>query len=237
MPIQIHTNRKLDLVYSDAAAVFFEAVSSIRGDHVVVALPGGRSIVPFIDEIVARAEELPLNDWHRLEFFMVDERAVPLTDDASNFRLVALHLSQLIDELIIRERQLHPYRHRSGDEAGALEAYEDELRRFGGAFDIVCLGAGEDGHIAGLFPQHHSISEAARGYLYFEDSPKPPPIRVTASRKMIAQASVGLLFFVGEGKSEAYRNFRSSELSVEHCPAKILEALSQGHVFTNLSID
>ncbi|MCB0344208.1 MAG: 6-phosphogluconolactonase [Bdellovibrionales bacterium] len=233
---QIHKIAELDLLYADSARVFFEAVRKVQGERVVVAVPGGRSIVPFFNAIVMQAVDLPLADWHRLEFFMVDERAVKITEEDSNFRLVERHLSQLVDELILRKRQLHPYLHDEVTPHASVDGYLNELHEFGGAFDIVCLGIGEDGHVAALFPDHHSVRTAERKYFYFEDSPKPPAARVSASRKMIEQASVALLFAVGDAKLDAATRMLASTGDVEHCPARIVHSIDQSHVFTNLDI-
>ncbi len=234
---QIHKSEQLDLLYQQAVDQFFDAVDKVAGSHVLVALPGGRSIVPFLNALVQHAEALPLDAWHRLEFFMVDERAVPVDHDDSNFKIVERHLSQLVDELILRKRQLHPYMHDSSKPEESIAAYSAQLHEIGEGFDIVCLGIGEDGHVAGLFPNHPALSSAENRFIYFEDSPKPPPKRITASKSMILNSTTALLFAIGEGKLEAARSLLSESGDIASCPARMILSIPNSHIFTNLDVE
>ena len=234
MSIKINSNTDLEVLFNDATTAFFNEVRLVQDEKIVVALPGGRSIRPFLVSLVARAEELALDFWNRLEFFMVDERFVPVTDEESNFNLIRNTLHQVVEELILRERQLHPFTFEEGNEAAACDAYSEELAALGGRFHICCLGAGEDGHVAGLFPGHASLQESEARYLMLEDSPKPPPRRLTSSAALIGRSDAIFGFFIGEGKQEAFERFKDEQVSFEDCPAKILHKVSKGYLFTNL---
>ena len=59
-------------------------------------------------------------------------------------------------------------------------AYADELRTFGsGAFDVLMLGVGPDGHIASLFPGFPQLDVDDQIAVPVTGSPKPPPERIS----------------------------------------------------------
>jgi len=109
-----------------------------------------------------------------------------------------------------------------------------ELKLVGGRFDVVVLGMGEDGHVAGLFPRHPALVQPGRSFIPFFDSPKPPPERVTASRELVTTASLVVLLALGEAKRAAWDAFSSSAVTVVECPAKMVEAMERCVVVSDL---
>jgi len=97
-----------------------------------------------------------------------------------------------------------------------------------GGFDVIIASAGEDGHIASLFP-NKTINTRANSYLIVRNAPKPPALRVTASPKLLSGAKVGFLFFVGD-KKKAYHNFSDPTVTKIACPAKLFLLLPELYV-------
>lgn len=52
-------------------------------------------------------------------------------------------------------------------------------------FDLILLGIGPDGHVASLFPNHKQVSMKKGWVLPVDDSPKPPPERISLSLPVI----------------------------------------------------
>lgn len=207
-----------------AAQLFKQAVSDIRDEkqHIIVAMPGGRSIIGML-KILARDTTMR---WEGVHFYMVDERLVPIQDEQSNYR--QLH------ELLLGPCKISgvPFVYKDTQPDYGKSDYEHELKKVGGAFDIVLLGAGEDGHVAGLYPSHHSITNQETGYLLMDDSPKPPPKRITATRKLIEQSTIGILLFSGQQKKQAFEHFMDPTIPIERCPAKIIERIPTQYIVT-----
>ena len=187
---------------------------------VVFAIPGGRS-VSGIFELLKKKNI----DWKKAHVFMVDERYVPLDHEESNFKLGY----ETFLKGLIPEENLHPYKIEK-----SLEKYAEELKNVGGVFDVVLLSSGEDGHVAGVYPEHHSIENEEEGFIYMDDSPKPPSERVTASKKLIKKSAHAILLFFGEGKKEALKNYLDENKTEFESPNKIVNECENKYVFTDI---
>jgi 6-phosphogluconolactonase len=101
---------------------------------------------------------------------------------------------------------LHPVATEASDPRASAAAYERELRSFfpgAPAFDVLLLGVGEDGHVASLFPGSREAEERDRWVVGVEDSPKPPPRRVSLTLPAINAASRVHFLAAGGAKAEA----------------------------------
>jgi 6-phosphogluconolactonase len=232
----------LEIRQADSEKLFTEVASKIgeflvlqsSNKQIVVALPGGRSVVKLLDAMLPALRALPQSVRAKLQFFMVDERVAELTSADSNFKMLnELFYSKAIVEELINGSQLHPFEISSEPIENTVKSYGDKLSHFGGVFDLTVLGVGEDAHVAGLFPNHHSVKNTANQFITFTDSPKPPPYRMTASRKLVESSKMAVGLFVGEAKRDALELFRKED-SVENCPAALLKKLPLGIVATDL---
>ncbi|MDK1031047.1 MAG: 6-phosphogluconolactonase, partial [Planctomycetia bacterium] len=179
-------DRNICALQRAAAELITDSIVGLLAEKelVVLAVPGGRSVSGIF--ALFRAQDIP---WRKVHIFMVDERLVPLSDDRSNFKLAREGFTDaLVAEGKLPQENVHPFVFDGSKEDSGLAGYEEELRDLGGACDIVLLSSGEDGHIGALYPNHHSFRDESEFYVAMHDSPKPPPDRMTMSRKLLLRA-------------------------------------------------
>jgi 6-phosphogluconolactonase len=199
-----------DELASRAAADWLDEIESSNreGKTHCVALSGGRIAQKFFASTVEKAKARAVS-FERVHFFWADERCVPPTDPESNFKLAS---ELLFAPLKIQANQIHRIRGEDSPEIAAKLA-ENELRRFAPdksgqpVLDLIFLGMGEDGHVASLFPEAPSeILNCTAPFLAVENSPKPPPRRISLSYAAIAAAKQVWVLVSGAGKEAALRS-------------------------------
>ncbi|KAG8958775.1 suppressor of los1-1 [Tulasnella sp. 419] len=88
---------------------------------------------------------------------------------------------------------------------------------------------GPDGHTASLFPGHELLAEEDRWVAYIEDSPKPPPKRITLTFPVINHAANVAFVASGSGKQEMLSNI------LDHpergLPCSRVRPAAPGHVY------
>jgi 6-phosphogluconolactonase len=199
--------------------------------QVNLAVPGGRSVAKIFSEMLQ--EEV---DWQRVQLFIVDERLVPLDHLESNFKLLRDHLiDPLVEAGRITRGNAHPFIFDSAGPEESVREYERILGEHGLRYDVILLSAGEDGHVGALYPNHHSLADSHHGYILMDDSPKPPPERMTSSLSLLQTAAVAVVLFVGEAKREAFEQFSNPETPIDACPVKLVRAIPDTTVFTDLA--
>ncbi len=216
-----------------AAQIVADAIGVRLQDapHVVLGVVGGRSV----GGIYQYLRDMPLA-WEKLHVFLADERLVPVTSDESNFKLVDTDLlasARADGRMPSDHAHAFPFDPNVAD--AGLSSYDHALDELGGRFDIAILSAGEDGHTASLFPDHPSIRSEAPGFVLVESSPKPPPRRISASRRLLERTPLGLIVFYGEEKRAALQRFSAAETQVSRCPSKVITAMERGVVLTDLT--
>ena len=193
-----------------AAAAWVEAVaaSGRAGQTHSVALSGGRITQKIFTAAVEQARSRAIAFGH-VHFFWADERCVPPTHPDSNFKMAH---ELLLAPLNIAADKIHRLRGEDSP-AVAVQNAETELRQVTVSYknrqpvlDLVLLGMGEDGHVASLFPGAGAeILDCTEPFLVIENSPKPPPTRISLSYAAIAIAGEVWVLASGTGKESALR--------------------------------
>ncbi|KAK3388174.1 glucosamine-6-phosphate isomerases/6-phosphogluconolactonase-domain-containing protein [Sordaria brevicollis] len=152
--------------------------------------------------------------WESWEIFFADERAVPLTHEDSNYALLK---KELLDKLPEGTQQptVHTIDESVLDDTQELaDRYEQTLvRSFASRdsvklpiFDLLLLGCGPDGHTCSLFPGHELLREAEAWVSPIEDSPKPPPRRITLTLPVVTHSVRVAFVATGGGKKEIMKD-------------------------------
>ncbi|KAK3302056.1 uncharacterized protein B0T15DRAFT_290322 [Chaetomium strumarium] len=148
--------------------------------------------------------------WDKWEIFFADERAVALDHPDSNYGLLK---AELLDKL--PEGTTPPTVHTIDTEVlddtqELADRYEQTLvRSFASRdsvklpiFDLLLLGCGPDGHTCSLFPGHELLREMNAWVAPIEDSPKPPPRRITLTLPVVTHAVKVAFVATGGGKKD-----------------------------------
>jgi len=201
-----------------------------KQEKVVFGLCGGRS-VGAIFELLGRIEKnIP---WNKVHFFMVDERLVPVDNAESNYKLAAdILLNPLKEKGLIADANCHPFNLDKTSPDFGVQKYSEELASFGGKFDLAILSGGEDGHIGAIYPNHHSFDDESDIYMFMTDSPKPPPGRMSASRKLMLKTNSAILLVIGDSKADLFKRLNDGSVEAKGCPAKLVTQLTQSYLIT-----
>ena len=154
-------------------------------------------------------------DWLRVDIYFGDERCVPPSAPERNDRAAR---ASLLDHVPILSRNVHSIAAEAPDGAERYEALL--LREFKSApgelprFDLIFLGIGPDGHTASLFPGHSALAEAERIVIRIDDSPKPPPERVTFTLPLLNAARTVAFLAEGSDKRDACSRARRGDPSI-----------------------
>lgn len=204
-----------------AADTIAAAISLLlkKKKQVVLGVPGGRSV----SGIFSLLNKKPL-EWERIHLFLVDEHAVPIGQE-NNYTLVRKQFP---------DKQVHPLLVTSNIEHDRA-AYQAELAACGAAFDIILLSAGEDGHVASLFPEHPALQDK-ENFILIHHAPKPPETRISASLPLLQNAHAAILLFFGQEKQQALENFTNTSISMRFCPAKLVLQIPRTLVITDAAL-
>lgn len=177
-----------------------------RGRALIV-LTGGGNGIGLLRHLATQRRQV---EWSQVHLFWGDERYVPEDDDERNDKQAR---EALLDHIDIPSSNVHAMPARDGefgtDLAAAALAYEQLLAANAEPgqpvpnFDVHLLGMGPEGHINSLFPDTPAVREATRMVVAVDDSPKPPPQRITLTLPAIRRSREVWLMVSGVGKADA----------------------------------
>jgi len=160
-----------------------------------LALTGGVTGTLVTEQLVAIWNQTP-SSYAGLHLWWGDERFVPEMSDERNARPVSQYLRS--------HGAIHVHEAPSSDMAVDLQSATEEYRAEieGTQMDLALFGVGPDGHVASLFPGLWNATEA-RDVIAVQNSPKPPPSRITFSMAKINSSQSIWLLAAGENKRHA----------------------------------
>lgn len=182
-----------------------------RHDAFKIAVSGGSLPKTLAQALLAPASSADETiQWSKWEIFFADERAVALDHEDSNYGLLK---KELLDKIppeagapivhIINEDVLNDTQELADQYEQLIVqsfASRDSVRL--PIFDLMLLGCGPDGHTCSLFPGHELLRERTAWVAPIEDSPKPPPRRITLTMPVVTH-SVHIAFVAtGAGKKD-----------------------------------
>ncbi len=177
-----------------------------RGQALIVLTGGGNGIA-LLRYLGTQGSRI---DWSKVHLFWGDDRYVPEDDDERNDKQAR---AALLDHVDIPANQVHPMAASDGEFGADLDAaalaYEQVLAANAAPadpapnFDVHLLGMGPEGHINSLFPDTPAVRETTRMVVAVEDSPKPPPQRITLTLPAIQRSREVWLMVSGGAKADA----------------------------------
>ncbi len=177
-----------------------------RGRALIV-LTGGGNGVALQRHLGTHGQQI---DWSKVHLFWGDDRYVPDDDDERNEKQAR---DALLNRIDIPAGNVHPIAASDGEFGADLDAaalaYEQLLAANAEPgdpapnFDVHLLGMGPEGHINSLFPDTPAVRETTRMVVAVEDSPKPPPQRITLTLPAIQRSREVWMMVSGGGKADA----------------------------------
>jgi 6-phosphogluconolactonase len=197
---QVRIFNEVDELYRAAAdGVIRAARSAIQADGRFALLLLGGMTPRRLYALLATPQYAIHIDWPNTHLFWGDERAVPVADPRSNYRMVA---ETLLSRVTVPWQNIHRIPAELPPDRAASR-YEEELKTFfeGPArFHLALLGMGSDGHTASLFPGSPALREAER--LVVAACEATPP-RITLTFPALDACAEILFLVTGAAKAPA----------------------------------
>ncbi|KAJ2720465.1 suppressor of los1-1 [Coemansia sp. Benny D115] len=210
MPLtKVHSFSTGDKV-SQALNAYLEHASKeaiARSGRFTVAFSGG-SLPATACKYLKDNKNVDFSKWY---VFWADERCVEYDSPDSNYKLVK---EEFLDKLSskIPDIQVIPITESLvGDSQAAAKDYQEQLVTVFGdqtkfpVFDCILLGIGPDGHTCSLFPGFPQLQEKEKWVVHIDDSPKPPPSRITLTLPVVNNAHEVAFVVTGAGKRKTIK--------------------------------
>ena len=213
-------NQLAEMASNSLIEIIRQSVSSEGVCRIV--LPGGSTPKLLYEKL---AKVIPNTmPWHCVQFFLGDERNVPLDDPQSNYGMIKLALGPVLS---IGKAQLHPVNIQTGFPERAADEYEATIRtsfdNYSNVprFDIVLLGMGDDAHTASLFPYSSGLSEQVR-LVTCNWVEKLKTHRITLTAPILSAAKHVAFLVSGASKTNALSQVWHSPYQPELLPSQLI---------------
>lgn len=191
-------------VAHQAAVEIIETLRSVlaKKPDAHIALTGGTVGILTLQVLPNAISESQL-DISNVHFWWGDERFVESSSSDRNFNQAMTAFS---DQIEIAPEKIHdfPSSDNDLDLESAKEQFIQHMKQVFGehepAMDLTILGMGPDGHVASLFPGMNHDGDLI---VSVDDSPKPPPQRLSFSMELINRSERIIFVVAGIDKAEA----------------------------------
>lgn len=186
----------------------FRRIEANAQRKINIALSGGSTPLPILKSL----KEKKIN-WSSINFFLVDERMVPLQSSESNYGNIAKVFFDFISSAafsIIQEN--HSY-------FESIDLYRDNLLTHVPSgtngipqFDLILLGMGDDGHTASLFPGTDALG-LENDIVVINPVPQLSTERITLTYPIILNAKEIVVVVKGKNKQKIIDELYSGQLN------------------------
>lgn len=206
--------RTREELYAKAAVALVHKLGEIsqHRSRVHMGLSGGSVATQLLPKVASVLEANPeaMNRWAPIHVWMVDERYVDFDSEDRSDSIIERELTSKFDVFTLH-RPGTPSNTRTLLHATRLYAEEmiDVYSAMGPvdprsiALDVAILGMGDDGHFASLFPSHETLQRTGL-FLYEQDSPKPPPERISMTIPLLRRSRSSWFLVAGESKASVF---------------------------------
>lgn len=227
MSVRINIHPSFDVLAAATAARLITKLldtQNERGEATVVLTGGTVGIATL--KAVLDSPAYPAVDWAKVNFWWGDERFLPSGDPDTNAQQAR---DALLSRIGVDPARVHPMgsADQFSDSEAAAVAYAQELAAAAATerndddgneenldtnalvwrtlprFDVLLLGIGPDAHIASLFPEMAGIRVKDALVVGVQNSPKPPPSRVSLTLPAINSAQEIWMVAAGSDKAGA----------------------------------
>lgn len=201
-PSVIETTRKLILY-------IIHLMDSEPGKVFNIALSGGSTPAIMFD--LWANEYKQITPWNRIRLFWVDERCVPPEDSDSNYGVAR---ALLLAHVPISYENVFRIKGENAPDDEALRYSKIVAKRVSSKnrkvkFDIVLLGAGDDGHTASIFPGQEELLSSDLVYSV-AFNPYNGQRRITMTGSTISNADHVIFFVTGKNKAHVVKEICDS---------------------------
>ena len=210
------TNERRVLVHPDkgslgasvAARFITKIIDVLEEQNYASVVVSGGSVSTLVLAAINASPARDSVDWSKVSIWWADERWVAAGDADRNDTQAGI---DLLDHIGLLPENVHRFGAVGAypDVEAAAEAYRAELLEHAQGeddaprFDITLLGVGPDGHVASLFPDKAQIRQTELTVLTIDDSPKPPPVRLTLSLPVINNSQRVWMILAGAEKASS----------------------------------
>ena len=191
-------NSELQKALCDLVAAKSKKSENDHG-HFSIGLSGG-SLAKMLSQGLRDRKDITWTSWL---VYYCDERHVPFSDGESTH---AYYKKEFFEHVPIEH--IYTINPDVPVQAAAVD-YIMKIRKVYPTgmpvFDLLLLGMGPDGHTCSLFPGHPGLDEAKKWVIPIQDSPKPPPCRITMTYPVLNNALCVVVTTTGESKAQSVR--------------------------------